>query len=315
MLIWMPRLYTEAHRSPERQSDLIVALSDVGVRCVAHFSPRCDLVFCGSIYCAEEVRRFNRRPALPVVHYNWDLYPHVVKTSKDQDWGSYLADLKTAAKVLVPNDGTARRTTEFVGVGATVVPAPVKVWDVPHKKPAGVPEPYTYLLDVMRSYPWDRSAGVAERVCKRLGIPLVQTLTTRPWDEFRWLAAHATALLSACDEASTGGLSLLEGYAHGAPVILNNSPMNGAGEYFGDRATYFDHTRRIEQAMETTILEFSKSTRMIDRREQRKWVESNYSDAIFASRLREEFELCLNPSAQTLGRSAPSTKSSTKTAT
>ena len=40
-------------------------------------------------------------------------------------------------------------------------------------------------------------------------------------------------------EASTGGLTLLEGYYHGKQVLLSDSIYQGGRDYFGDRSFYF----------------------------------------------------------------------------
>ena len=42
-------------------------------------------------------------------------------------------------------------------------------------------------------------------------------------------------------EASTGGLTLLEGLQHGKVSLVSNSPYMGAGEYLQDNAYYFQH--------------------------------------------------------------------------
>lgn len=291
MKIWFPDYYTEAHRTPDRKKDLLDELKSIGVDCVLTPDHDCNLCFCGSIFKAEDVRRYAGK--LPVVHYNWDLYPAVINSSRPK-WYTYLENLKSCKMILVPGVGTALRTTEYIGRASEIVYAPVKIWDVPQLSllgdtPETVHSPKTYYLDVMRDYPWDPNHRLAESICRRLKINLVRTKTTRPWDEFRYLVANAKALLSCCVEASTGGLTLLEGYAHGVPVIAYDGPLNATKEYFGDRATYFS-----DIDSKSLIRALSRTSPLVDPVECRKWVEDHYSDRVFAQRLKECFTQCLH---------------------
>lgn len=294
MIVWIPDNYTEAHRSPERQKDLTGELLKLGVHCVPSYQRDIDLIFCGSIFTSKAVRsRSKVLKSVPVVHYNWDLYPWVVRHRPEMGWPAYLEDLKTCTSILVPNLGTAMRTNELVGRGDwTIVPAPVKVWEVPSERPTTAPPPGEYVLDVMRDYKWDRGFRFAEEACKIVSMPLVRTKTRTPWDEFRWLVANAKCLVSAVDEASTGGLTLLEGYAHGVPVVLTDSPLNGAHEYFGAKARYFRHDSVDPPA--SLAQELTATHR---RHENGEWVKQTYSDSVFATLLHKEFVRCLNLSS------------------
>ncbi len=298
--IWMPDGYTEAHRTLDRQCELIAELAACGLTVDSGTGPivRPDVVVCGSLFQANHVRKVNRVWKCPVVQYNWDLYPWVVENRKGMGWDAYLKDLKGAAKILVPNTGTALRTKEMTGrEDAVVVRAPVKVWDVP-PRPDGTPEPRSYVLDVMRDYPWDKGHEYPEKACKKLGVTLVRTKTGESWDRFRWLVANAACLVSAVDEASTGGLTLLEGYAHGVPVVISYSPLNGANEYFDEpygkveRGWRFDHGDGVNDLVETVKLVMGTRNREpVD--ECRRWVETTYSDARFAAAIAHEVKLCL----------------------
>jgi hypothetical protein len=295
MKIWFPDFYTEAHRSPEARASLVRAFTELGVKCVPEPESGCDLCFCGSIYSADKVRV--AETGMSVVHYNWDLYPWMLMNDRTLNWKEYLEDLKTCLGIVVPNTGTAVRTKEYTGRGcSTVVRAPVQTWEPPADPPRACPwSSGFYVLDVMRDYKWDPNRHLAEEVCKAARIPLVRTLTTRPWDEFRWLVANARLLLSCYEEASTGGLTLLEGYAHGVQCILNDHPMMGAQEYFGERGLYFNHKDPVNSL--TSIL---KARWKAWRRpkpeavvENRIWVQVTFGDHQFAKSLLEVFQRCL----------------------
>lgn len=295
MRVWFPDYYTEAHRSDERKADLLSQLRQRGVDCKD--SPvGCDLAFCGSIFRADAVRE-SWPKSKPVVHYNWDLYPHVVETRTEYDWKTYLLDLRAATAVLVPNRGTAYRTEQMTGrKDSRVVLAPVKLWK-PYRL-MGVrgrnrlPPPREYALDVMREYPWDKGSTYPHKACQDIGMKLVRTQTRTEWEEFKWLVANAAVLVSTCDEASTGGLTLLEGYAHGVPVVASDSELNGASEYFGDRATYF--RSRDPEPWRHLATTMARAVKSADYGSNAAWVREHYSDARFAENLKTEFARCLS---------------------
>lgn len=303
MRVWCQDFYTEAHRTPERQFDLIQSFTKVGVTLTDVYDPTCDLAFCGSLFTSAAMRQTIGLRGMPSVFYNWDLYPHVIYNRPKMGWGKYLHDLRRCMVVVVPNEGTRRRTTEFTSRKPVVIRAPVKVWDVPEEPPGVVginlPPPRTYALDVMRDYDWDAGFDTPELACRNAGIELVRTRTKRPWDEFRWLVANARCLISAVDEASTGGLTLLEGYAHGVPVVINDSILNGAGEYFGDRAYQFNHLRAVEDLSHiiSDVWSAEAMTETDDSKaEKMRWVRTTFSDDRFAADLKGVFESCLTAS-------------------
>lgn len=288
MRVWFPDYYTEAHRTDDRKKVLVKAMRDIGVQVVSSPESRCDLCFCGSLFKSRSVRVLNRRRRIPVVYYNWDLYPWVVKNRPVMGWPRFLIDLNTAARILVPNEGTRLRTTELVGRESHVVLSPVSVWQVPPPFD-GHPKPGSYVLEVSRDYDWDKGYKYVSDACSLRNEPLLRTACKTPWDEFRWLVANARCLLTGLDEASTGGLTLLEGYAHGVPVVASDSPLNGAREYFGDRATYFDHTGGAA-ALADAMGNVSRPVSLYD---ARGWVDAVHSNDVFAANLKREFETCL----------------------
>lgn len=302
--VWVPDGYTEAHRSEDRRLDLLAALERTGLTVDGSHNMvrRPDIIFCGSLFKAGHVRRVAPK-GVPVIHYNWDLYPWVVKNRKEMGWDEYIEDLKACAAVLVPGLGTDLRTMQMTGRKGKVVYPPVKLWDVPTKQDVignlryfrdPLPKPGKYVLDVMRNYPWDKGFTYPDEACKKLGVTLIRTATEAPWNKFRWLVANAMCLVSAVDEASTGGLTLLEGYAHGVPVVVSDSSFNEAGRYFGDRAFFFDKTEGWEGLAQTLSDSMPcPKPQPSEVAERRAWVESKFSDTLFAERIKEEVLKCL----------------------
>lgn len=277
MRVYFPHYYTEAHRTEAKVAPLLKAFAALGV----DFSDNirgCTIAFCGSIYSFKRVKG----ASIPVVHYNWDLYPHMIEHDKTVDWNGYIEHMKTCAEVIVPSACTSRRTQEYCGRPGVIVTAPVQIWDIP-QRPAHAPEPKTYALDVMRPYRWDFCHKWPEQCAAAVGIPLVSTRTSLPFDEFRWLVANAKVLVSAVYEASTGGMTLLEGYAHGVPVIVNGSPRHGARDYFGDRAHYFNKATELQQLLQMELGVHE---------DHREWVAGQHSEAVFAKGIVEVLKRC-----------------------
>lgn len=286
MNVWFPEFYTEAHRTPDRQNTLVRELEAIGVNCQRNPTAHTNLAFCGSIFRAAQVRGAK----MPIIHYNWDLYPWMVEQNERTgfNWKIYINDLASCAVVLVPSRQTAERTQQFAQRSATVVLAPVAIWDVPQQPARKYFPTRSYMLDVMRDYVWDRYNNLTLEACRKAKVNLIRTRTSYPWDDFRWLVANARCLLSVLDEASTGGMTLLEGYAHGVPCVVSNSPMNGVVDYFGERATYFDYNNP------DSLVELLKGDIKPAPADCREWVASMHSDKVFAAKLKVEFEKCLS---------------------
>lgn len=279
LTIWFPDFYSEAHRTKERQADLVKEFINLGVSVRSKDSNGCDAVFCGTIWQSEQLKDCK----LPVYHYCWDLYPWQLAGESDACWKNwlwhpYVDQLKTCAGIFVPGESTAKRIREIVGRDdAKVVKAPVKLWEPPC-------EPFDggYVMDVMRKYPDPNKSAVWD-ACKELGIRCIESGANLPWEEFKRTVAGARLLVSAYYEASTGGLTLLEGYALGKPVLLSNSPYNGAQEYFGPLGHYFqwdrpDSLRRWIADLYNTPPNYGKD----ETAGNKQWVESTYNDQMFA---------------------------------
>jgi hypothetical protein len=116
------------------------------------------------------------------------------------------------------------RTYEFTGRQSHIIKTSVRPWEYDDVKTGD------YAVDVMRRYP-DPNEGIVQLHCNHLGIPLIPSQTDLPWEEFKKAIAQSRFLVSAKYEASTGGLTLMEGLWHGKPILFSNSPRYGAKDY------------------------------------------------------------------------------------
>lgn len=282
--VWFPKFFTEAHRESWQGAMLVEALRRHGVECVLELSGECDLAFCGSFFLHEKFREaLSFYPYIPTVHYNWDLYPFQIEGRHlhyGNRWKTYIKELTKANRIVVPSRCTALRTRQYIGVDAFVARSSVRLFDAP------VASPGDYILDPVRKYP-DHNNELVRQACNELNLPLVESKNGLSLDEFRRTVAEARIIVSAQHEASTGGLTLLEGYALGKPVLLSNSPYHGAVDYFDNRATYFqwDSLEDLKQRLKQLWDDPPK----LNRTECYTWVRNNFSEDNLAADLAANF--------------------------
>lgn len=278
--VWFEDFFTEAHRQRNHGDALVAELAKFGIECQLEPTADCEFAFCGSIWKSAQMEaKLAEFPNMKLIHYNWDIYPFQVQRHPNE-WLPYIESLKRCHEVWVPSQCTVRRTEEYTGRSAKVMKASIRTWE-PVKKNTF---PGCYVVDVMRKYP-DVNQHACKEACDDLGIHCIELNHTYDWDEFRSAVAYSSLLVSAYEEASTGGLTLLEGYWHGVPVLCSNSPRNGAIDYFGRRASYFQWNDKHDLAHKIAGIlacDFDPSDFIESRR---KWIESEYSERAFAKRI------------------------------
>lgn len=281
--IWFPNFYTEAHRSEEYGLELVRLLKEQGIKCLKDPVGHYDAVLCGSVFYHKQLNNKtvgNR----PLFHYNWDLYPWQIEANSVlYDWPGYIESLKTATEIWVPSRCTADRTREFTGREAVVIKTSIRLWEPNEPAQRG-----DYVIDVMRPYATpDPNQNDIENACKALSLPYKATKHALSWEEFKRTICGARLIASAYCEASTGGLTLLEGYWHGVPVLLSDSPYHGGVDYFEDRATYFKYNDFDDLCTRLTEVYYSNRH---DIPEARAWITRNYSEEVFAKQIADRIK-------------------------
>lgn len=183
------------------------------------------------------IKAVEKWPNVPLYCYNWDCYEWVWNNPRpgEYDYARYGEELlKRATEVWVPSRCTGLRTTEWWGLNNWyVILSSAPYWDYENVRDDG------YALCCLREIP-DHWWGEFEKACEELDIPYKMTKHEVEWPEYQDLVAGCRFICAPLYELSTGGLSLLEAYYLGKPVLINDSPWNGGVDYFGSRATYFD---------------------------------------------------------------------------
>ena len=182
-------------------------------------------------------------PSVPMVNYNWDVYEWAFRTWPTAifpyDLNCYTWLLHESKSVFCPSMSVVHRNKEF--------------FDIPHEK-SKVVKSFARQLDIkpeqvrddrfvympLRQIP-DRNLGWFERAVKELDIPFLLTDKKLSEEDYADKIASCSFLVCPWFEASTGGLSLLEGHKVGKPVLVSDSKYMGAADYFGGRANYFRH--------------------------------------------------------------------------
>lgn len=193
------------------------------------------IISMGVTIMEETFEALERFPGVPLYCYMWDCYEWVWTNPRpgEYDYKRYGELLKLAREVWVPSQCTGRRTTQWWGLtNWSVVLSACPWWDHPNVRDDG------YALCTLRHLPdpWDT---VFEECCEEIGIPYKRTDHNLSYEDYQDTVAGCRFLVSHYYEASTGGLTLLEAYRLGKPVLISDSIWHGGLDYFGNRAEYF----------------------------------------------------------------------------
>lgn len=249
-------------------------------------SSEADVILCGSIAKLASALEIQKQyPDKPMVAYCWDYYKwaHEGK-NRSYPWGAYADFLKTCDLVLVPSDGQKLRLKELLGIDAVVCECSVDFYNRPTFDG-------NYVLDPVRDYP-EENLGWVERACKELDIPYVHSEHKFTKEEFEDLVAGCTFMTCAYREASTGGLTLMEGLYNGKPSLVSDSPYMGAKNYLENFGFYFKYDDY--NSLKKNIMElWENRPKIASLKEAREHCKYFTHDA-FASRLKENILCVLN---------------------
>lgn len=164
---------------------------------------------------------------IPLFVYDWDLYPGLIE-QKTYNWDGFAEIKRHAKEVWVPSKEVAKRNKELYDIESVVVRSFARLFEA--KTTRG-----DYVFNGMREYGWDAQNGWLRQACGELGIPLLQPDHQLSEEKYREAVAGCRVAVCEFEEASTGGLTLIEAHALGKPVIFGDSEYMGAKDYFGWR--------------------------------------------------------------------------------
>ena len=172
---------------------------------------------------------------LPIIHYCWDFYKWALQNpgAHYKNHEIYADELSKCDLVVVPSHGQQQRLKELININSIVVTS-----GFTHYEQAIMDS--GFILDPLREYP-EENKGWAEQAAKELDIPFLHTEHQFTKEKFEKLVASCSFLTSCYREASTGALSLMEGLWLGKKSLVSNSPYQGAKDYLGKYAVYFQY--------------------------------------------------------------------------
>ena len=217
--------------------------------------------------------------------YNWDCYEWVWERPRpgEYDYDRYGELLKTATEIWVPSACTASRTHQWWHLPSKVIFSSAPYWD--HSVTPG-----DYALCTLRRIP-DQDWDLFEQACESLGIPYRMTNHEATYAKYQKEVAGCKFLVSHLYEASTGGLSLLEGYYLGKPVLISSSSWNGANEYFQGRGTRFTSIPKLKlDGLKAAIDIFYTNAAPQVEPDHKQWVIDNFSSSVMVAKMKERID-------------------------
>lgn len=243
-------------------------------------TPEIELVLGMSISQMQNIQRAHDMfPGIPMINYNWDIYNWVFTQPREGEYNykQYMKLLNESVEVWVPSETEKRRSDAQEINNVRVIKTYSLYFPLKSKD-------RRYVFNAMRELP-DEEWDWAEKACAELGFPYVGSDRNRTWEQYLKVLAHCRLMISPNKEASTGGLSLIEGYYNGKPLLINGGGGNGGVDYFGSRAETFSGYNDLKKKLESLWDNLPKP----DLVECRAWVEKNYS----VGRMADEVEVRL----------------------
>ena len=263
---------------------LCVELNKIGVETTTNLDDTCDFLWNASVlrYLVSDVTA-NKYPNALVINYVWDFYEWAWEGKRKNEiynWKEYGEYLKGSDEVWCPGEGTAKRLKEYLDIDAVVLHTGVSVED--RKTSDG-----GYVLNHLREYP-EQNFGWAEKACKELGIEYHWPNHGLELEDWKDEIANCRFMICEYMEASTGGLTLLEGLWNGKPSLISDSPYQGGNEYLGPYANTFKWNSYKD--CKEQIKKMWDNPPKIDIPEARKFIDTNFSQKTFALKIADRLK-------------------------
>lgn len=235
-----------------------------------------DVIVCMGVSLQDEAFALVKRyPGTPLAVYNWDCYEYVWTNPRprEYDFRKFGELLHIADKVWVPSHCTGERTTQWWGIAPSKIErilSSVPYWDHANVEDLG------YVYCALREIP-DKWWGKLEQACAELRLPIIMSKHEFDYKHYQKALAACRVIVAPLYELSTGGLSLMEAYYLGKPVLINGSKWNGGADYLGDRAHYFNDCDYED--LKRKLLAIYKTPEMrVPRPDHKEYVTINFSD-------------------------------------
>lgn len=197
----------------------------------------CEAIMNFSISRMQETKELHKQfPIIPLFVYCWDAYRWCLERPRQEeyDWKAYGEWLRTAREIWSPSIASARSLKENYDLPSEVIRSYAPI----HHLVGLQREDKGYVFHAMRDYPDDHLDDLKE-ICEELQIPFVRSKQTMSLQEYCEAIRCCSFIVSHYEEASTGGLSLLEAAYLGKRCLVSDSLYNGGREYLEQCADVF----------------------------------------------------------------------------
>lgn len=239
-----------------------------------------DFIYCGSVNKMNQAKGARLDSGKPLATYCWDYYlwAHNGKHHNTANsWIAYAEFLKFCDVIFVPSEAQQLRLKELLNLDSIVCHTGFPTYELPVSDG-------NFILDPLRYYKADPCWDWAEKAASELNIPIIHTEHGYSQEEFRKLVASCTFMTSCVTEASTGGLTLMEGLWLGKPSLVSNSPYMGAKDYLGPMGYYFQYDNYEDLKKQMLWL---WQDRVSYRQVAQKYIKKNFTYDLMAKKLYE----------------------------
>ena len=245
-----------------------------------------DILFGATISNQDIVLNLHKNyPKIKMVNYNWDVYEWAYKTWPSSifpyNLNTYGWLLNNSSIVLCPSKSVVYRNKEFFNIPeekSIIVKSFCPQLNIDKK----LIKDDRFVYMPLRKIP-DRNHDWFDRAIKELEIPHYISDKKLSIHEYKQKIATCSFLVCPWYEASTGGLSLLEGYFIGKPVLVSDSKYMGANDYFGDRANYFKHDNYDDFKLKVKELWENKQSHVCDPQFMQDYTPEKMADNILST--------------------------------
>ena len=230
-----------------------------------HLHPDCDFIIgTGQAYIHLMEFFHQTCPEIPLINLTLDFYKTVwtAPNPHGYDWHKYKEYLNKCVELWwLSNEVILRMGEEGIDTDKCLM---MKIWARFFEYDGEVFD-NKYIFNPIRPYVCDKNYGWLKRACTELGIRLDEPNHNLSEKEFQKMIAECSFMCTEYHETSTGGLTLLEGYKLGKVSVVSDSPYEGASDYLGDRAIYFDDNSYED--FKRVIKETYENTPELDRKD------------------------------------------------
>ena len=182
-------------------------------------------------------KRFSNRK-----HYTYifDLHATVLFDPRGYDWASLKSLAGNSDYCITVAEGQKQRIIDIFNISPDKIDV-VKCYAVLFNSKISDED---YIFQPLRWYDYDPHNNWVQAACGILGIPYkisakIKGNTGMGRKEYEETLAKCSFIVSPYWEHGSGGMSSIEAYNLGKPVLYSDSYYNAGHEYLGDRADYF----------------------------------------------------------------------------